>query len=56
MIAMKILKSNEASTEVNCSACGGTGFPTVAQPAQAGRRIYPPPCQKCSGKGRITPA
>jgi DnaJ-class molecular chaperone len=53
MIAMKILKSNEAPNEVKCSGCGGTGFPTVAQPAQAGRRIYPAPCQKCSGKGRI---
>jgi DnaJ-class molecular chaperone len=56
MIAMKILKSNEASNEVKCSACGGTGFPMVAQPAQAGRRIYPPPCKLCSGKGRIRSA
>lgn len=40
---MKSLKSGEPSTEVRCSACGGTGFPTVAQPAQAGRRIYPLP-------------
>jgi hypothetical protein len=44
---MKNLKSNEASTEVKCSACGGTGFPTVAQPAQAGRKIYPPACKQC---------
>jgi len=53
MIAMKNLKPKAVSTEIICSACGGTGFPTVAQPAQAGRKIYPPPCQKCSGKGRI---
>jgi DnaJ-class molecular chaperone len=53
---MKNLKSNEASTEVKCSACGGTGVPAVAQPAQAGRRIYPPPCKQCSGKGRIKSA
>jgi DnaJ-class molecular chaperone len=52
MIAMNKLKSNEAPTEVKCSACNGTGFPAVAQPAKAGRRIYPPPCKLCSGKGR----
>jgi DnaJ-class molecular chaperone len=56
MIAMNNLKSKEASTEVKCSACNGTGFPPVAQPAHAGRRIYPPPCKLCSGKGRIRSA
>jgi hypothetical protein len=35
MIAMKNLKSSEASTEVKCSACNGTGFPAVAQRAPA---------------------
>jgi hypothetical protein len=34
----------------------GTGFPVVGQPTQPGRRIYPPPCKLCSGKGRINPA
>jgi DnaJ-class molecular chaperone len=53
---MKTLKSNEASTEVKCSACDGTGFPTVAQPAQPGRKIYPASCKLCSGKGRIKSA
>jgi DnaJ-class molecular chaperone len=48
---MNNLKSNEASTEVKCSACNGTGFPPVAQPAHAGRRIYPPPCKLCFGLG-----
>jgi DnaJ-class molecular chaperone len=56
MIAMKNLRSKEASTEVKCSACDGTGFQAVAQPAQPGRKIYPPPCKHCLGKGRITPA
>jgi DnaJ-class molecular chaperone len=56
MTSMKSLKSGEPSTEVRCSACGGTGFPTVAQPAQTGRRIYPLPCKQCSGKGRVKPA
>jgi DnaJ-class molecular chaperone len=50
MIAMK---PKAPSTEIKCSACDGTGFQAVAQPKQPGRGIYPPPCQKCSGKGRI---
>ena len=55
MIAMNS-KSEDVSTEVICSACDGTGFPKVAQPAQPGRRIYPPPCKRCLGKGRIKSA
>ncbi len=47
---MKSLKTGEPSTEVNCPACGGTGFSTVAQPAKPSRRIYPAPCKQCSGK------
>jgi DnaJ-class molecular chaperone len=50
---MSKLKSAAISTEVKCSACDGTGYPAVAQPKQPGRRIYPPPCKLCSGKGRI---
>jgi hypothetical protein len=56
MIAMKNLKSDDAPPEVKCSACDGTGFPKVAQPAQPERKIYPPPCKQCLGKGRLTPA
>jgi DnaJ-class molecular chaperone len=40
-------------TEHKCPACKGTGFPPVAQPVQPGRRIYPAPCEKCGGKGRL---
>jgi hypothetical protein len=50
---MKDLKSEDASTELKCSACNGTGFPKVAQPAQPGRKIYPPPRKWCLGKGRV---
>jgi DnaJ-class molecular chaperone len=40
-----------------CSACDGTGvLPVIKQSAQPGRRIYPPRCEKCGGKGRITKA
>jgi DnaJ-class molecular chaperone len=53
---MTNLKSNEVSTEVECPGCNGTGFPAVVQAAQAGRRIYPPPCKQCLGKGRVRPA
>jgi DnaJ-class molecular chaperone len=39
--------------EMKCDACDGTGFPRVKQPAEAGKRIYPAPCKKCAGKGRL---
>lgn len=56
MTAMNKLKSEDASTELMCSACDGTGFPRVAQPAQPERKIYPPPCKWCLGKGRVRSA
>jgi hypothetical protein len=40
---MKNLKP-AVSTEVKCPACDGTGIPTVAQPANPVRKIFPPPC------------
>jgi len=42
------------ATETKCPACNGTGYPVVMQPVQPGRKIYPAPCKKCGGKGRIT--
>jgi hypothetical protein len=56
MMAMSKLKSTKLFTEIKCAACDGTGYPAVAQPKQPGRRIYPPPCKQCSGKGRIDSA
>ena len=53
---MKNVKSNAATAEIKCPACDGSGFPAVAQPAKPGRRIFPPACKECLGKGRITPA
>jgi DnaJ-class molecular chaperone len=44
------------SKEIKCEACNGTGFPAVMQAVQPGRRIYPEPCKKCGGKGRIMKA
>jgi hypothetical protein len=38
--------------EIECKACSATSFPPVRQPAP-GRRIYPAPCRKCGGKGRV---
>jgi DnaJ-class molecular chaperone len=50
---MKRTTPKNAGTEMDCPACGGTGFPPVAEPARPGHRIFPAPCEKCHGKGRI---
>jgi DnaJ-class molecular chaperone len=50
---MKRSKPKEVGTEIECPACDGTGFPKVRQPDQPGRKIYPSPCKRCFGKGRI---
>jgi DnaJ-class molecular chaperone len=49
-------KSSMLPTEIKCPACGGTGFPTVTQPVQPDRKVYPAPCKECGGKGRIKEA
>jgi DnaJ-class molecular chaperone len=36
-----------------CFACNGTGVAKVRQQAKPGRRVYPPKCAKCGGRGRI---
>ena len=36
-----------------CPACNGTGAAPVNQPTRPGVRVYPPPCKKCVGKGKI---
>jgi DnaJ-class molecular chaperone len=48
------MKKKPAPFEVKCEACNGTGFPPVVRLARPGRRIYPPPCTVCGGKGRIS--
>lgn len=55
VIAMKKTapKPEEVWTEIKCSACNGTGFPTNIRSILPGRKIYPPPCSECAGKGRI---
>ena len=50
-IAMK--RPREVLTEVVCPACDGTGFQKVKQPTLPGRKIFPPKCVECLGKGRI---
>jgi DnaJ-class molecular chaperone len=42
--------------ERECSACNGTGFAVVTQPVQPGRKLYPPRCKECGGKGRVAAA
>jgi hypothetical protein len=48
--SMKRPNQKEPQTEIDCPACGGTGFPKVTQPSQPGRKIYPAPCKQCLGK------
>jgi DnaJ-class molecular chaperone len=48
-----MVRKKAALPEVKCQACNGTGFPPAIQPARLGRRIYPPLCKVCGGKGRI---
>lgn len=40
-------------TERKCPTCNGTGFPPVKQPAEPGRKIYLPRCERCGGKGWV---
>jgi hypothetical protein len=40
-------------SEHRCPACNGTGFPTVTQPVQPGRKIYPVKCRACAGKAEL---
>ena len=51
--SLKKIRDASEEAELRCDACGGTGFPSVMQPAQPGRKIYPAPCKKCGGKGRM---
>jgi DnaJ-class molecular chaperone len=45
--------AERADQGAECSSCGGTGFMAVVQPKELGRRIFPPRCPKCEGKGKI---
>lgn len=51
---MKRHRLKKIQTELICPACQGTGFPPVAQPTLPGRKLYPAPCERCLGKGRIS--
>jgi len=52
---IQMKKPSVKPTESNCPACNGTGYPVVMQ-LTPGRKIYPAPCKKCGGKGRISEA
>jgi cytochrome c len=47
-----IVEDDKRTTKVDVS-WNGTGFLKIKQPAQPGRKIYPPKCPECLGKGRI---
>jgi DnaJ-class molecular chaperone len=57
-IAGKVrLKTRVANpTEQRCPACDGTGVLAAVQPVLPGRRLYPPPCKECGGRGRTPKA
>lgn len=44
----------ELKTEVRCDACNGTGSQPPKQSERPARRIFPPKCKKCGGRGRIS--
>ena len=50
---LRLSRWSEKLVEQHCPACDGRGVPSVKQPALPGRKIYPAPCKKCGGKGRI---
>ena len=46
-------KNREVSNEMICPACDGKGVQKMTQPTEPGRKIYPPPCKECLGKGHV---
>jgi DnaJ-class molecular chaperone len=49
----RIKKRLRNPNEKRCPACDGTGVLAAIQPVQPGRKLYPPPCKECGGRGRI---
>jgi DnaJ-class molecular chaperone len=49
----KAIRPKGPIREQVCWGCAGTGFLAVVQPKQQGRRIFPPRCLKCEGKGKV---
>jgi len=49
----QMARKKTAPMEMKCDACNGTGFRPVIRPARPGRRVYPPSCRVCGGKGRV---
>jgi DnaJ-class molecular chaperone len=56
MKEMRMKRPRAKPSEQECAACNGTGFAVVMQPVQPGRKIYPPRCEDCGGKGRVEAA
>jgi hypothetical protein len=47
------LRRDALADEIKCEACNGTGVEIVEQPSEQGKRIFPPRCKVCDGKGRV---
>jgi hypothetical protein len=47
------LRRDALVDEIKCEACNGTGVEIVDEPSEQGRRIFPPRCKVCDGKGHV---
>ena len=47
------LRRDALADEIKCEACDGTGVEIVEQPSEPGKRIFPPRCKVCDGKGHV---
>jgi DnaJ-class molecular chaperone len=49
----KIQRKRSPKSEVVCDGCNGLGTPPRIKDGANGRKLYPAPCTKCQGKGRL---
>jgi DnaJ-class molecular chaperone len=49
----KIQRKRSPKSEVVCDECNGRGTPPRIKDSARGRKLYPAPCTKCQGKGRL---
>ena len=49
----KIQRTRSPKSEVVCDECNGRGTPPRIKDSAKGRKLYPAPCTKCRGKGRL---
>jgi hypothetical protein len=47
------IQRKRSKSEVVCDECNGRGTPPRIKDSAKGRKLYPAPCTKCQGKGRL---